>query len=228
MKTINTWIAATTCIFAGLLNAHADLHSGQATVKQLKGAAHYSAAEGVWVPLQVNTALKSGMLIKTAPESSVTLIFKDSGGTLTANANTILRLTKLASGQTGLESVSDTDLELIEGSVAGSQKKASSLSHFQINEFVVPSGSSYEIASKGTLTVAPLKEMQPVAVEPAVAKIELASFAVADRPVEKPTSDHGNNGVGNGEDPAPPGNPKPNDGPGTGPGNPGNGRPPRP
>ena len=32
----------------------------------------------------------------------------------------------------------------------------------------------------------------------------------------------GNNGVGNGIDPAPPGNPKPNDGPGTGPGNPGN------
>lgn len=32
----------------------------------------------------------------------------------------------------------------------------------------------------------------------------------------------GNNGVGNGVDPQPPGNPKPNDLPGTGPGNPGN------
>jgi hypothetical protein len=32
----------------------------------------------------------------------------------------------------------------------------------------------------------------------------------------------GNNGVGNGEDPAPPGNPPLNDGPGTGPGHPGN------
>ena len=36
------------------------------------------------------------------------------------------------------------------------------------------------------------------------------------------TKTKGNNGVGNGIDPAPPGNPKPNDGPGTGPGNPGN------
>jgi len=35
-------------------------------------------------------------------------------------------------------------------------------------------------------------------------------------------SPHGNNGVGNGEDPQPPGNPPINDGPGTGPGNPGN------
>ncbi len=33
---------------------------------------------------------------------------------------------------------------------------------------------------------------------------------------------HGNNGVGNGEDPQPPGNPPINDGPGTGPGHPGN------
>ena len=32
----------------------------------------------------------------------------------------------------------------------------------------------------------------------------------------------GNNGVGNGIDPAPPGNPRENDGPGTSPGNPGN------
>jgi len=34
--------------------------------------------------------------------------------------------------------------------------------------------------------------------------------------------DHGNNGVGNGYDPQPPGSPSVNDGPGTGPGNPGN------
>ena len=32
----------------------------------------------------------------------------------------------------------------------------------------------------------------------------------------------GNNGVGNGDDPQPRGNPRINDGPGTGPGNPGN------
>ncbi len=37
-----------------------------------------------------------------------------------------------------------------------------------------------------------------------------------------PTMPKGNNGVGNGVDPQPPGNPPVNDGPGTGPGNPGN------
>ena len=35
-------------------------------------------------------------------------------------------------------------------------------------------------------------------------------------------SEKGNNGVGNGQDPQPPGNPPINDGPGTGPGHPGN------
>jgi hypothetical protein len=35
-------------------------------------------------------------------------------------------------------------------------------------------------------------------------------------------TNRGNNGVGNGEDPQPPGDPPINDGPGTGPGNPGN------
>jgi hypothetical protein len=39
-----------------------------------------------------------------------------------------------------------------------------------------------------------------------------------------PSQPGGNNGVGNGEDPQPPGNPPINDGPGTGPGNPGNRR----
>lgn len=34
-------------------------------------------------------------------------------------------------------------------------------------------------------------------------------------------NEKGNNGVGNGEDPQPPGNPPVNDGPGTAPGNPG-------
>ena len=41
------------------------------------------------------------------------------------------------------------------------------------------------------------------------------------------TKTKGNNGVGNGIDPAPPGDPKPNDGAGTSPGNPGN-KPPHP
>jgi len=49
-----------------------------------------------------------------------------------------------------------------------------------------------------------------------------ATVVVKPEQMISPTQPHGNNGVGNGIDPQPPGNPPINDGPGTGPGNPGN------
>ena len=49
----------------------------------------------------------------------------------------------------------------------------------------------------------------------------LVSPAIA-QTIGGPSDGKGNNGVGNGIDPAAPGNPPQNDGPGTGPGNPGN------
>ena len=56
-----------------------------------------------------------------------------------------------------------------------------------------------------------------------VFKINGATLVVKPEGFVTPFSpDHGNNGVGNGVDPQPPGNPPVNDGPGTGPGNPGN------
>jgi hypothetical protein len=56
-----------------------------------------------------------------------------------------------------------------------------------------------------------------------VYKIGKATLVVkAQEDCMSPTTPKGNNGVGNGVDPQPPGNPPVNDGPGTGPGNPGN------
>src|SRR5207237_7761831 len=49
-----------------------------------------------------------------------------------------------------------------------------------------------------------------------------AGATVVVAPTAQLTPTKGNNGVGNGQDPQPPGNPPVNDGPGTGPGNPGN------
>src|SRR5262249_19154650 len=49
-----------------------------------------------------------------------------------------------------------------------------------------------------------------------------ATVGVKPEAAMSPSKHHGNNGVGNGLDPQPPGNPPINDGPGTGPGNPGN------
>jgi hypothetical protein len=49
-----------------------------------------------------------------------------------------------------------------------------------------------------------------------------SGLAEETREKEKKDKEKGNNGLGNGIDPQPPGNPKVNDGPGSSPGNPGN------
>ena len=50
----------------------------------------------------------------------------------------------------------------------------------------------------------------------------MPAFASHDCRWKEDRHENGNNGVGNGPDPEPPGNPPVNDGEGTGPGNPGN------
>jgi hypothetical protein len=50
----------------------------------------------------------------------------------------------------------------------------------------------------------------------------LLSTSMSSPAIAQSSGGRGNNGVGNGPDPQPPGNPPINDGPGAGPGNPGN------
>ena len=211
-----------------------------------KGAVHYSTDQKVWLPLKVHSNLKPGTLVKTAQESTVRLVFKEDGSAVTANPNTVVRIARMSSSETGLEIISETDLELIEGSLKGTQTKNSTLSRFKINVrdgFAVLEQSDYAINADGPITIlrgsVPFQyEHISLVISPqhvasiaaskeslAISSTKARAFAPAQ---EKAVSEHGNNGVGNGIDPAPPGNPKPNDGPGTGPGNPGNGRPNRP
>jgi len=89
----------------------------------------------------------------------------------------------------------------------------------------IPAGSSFNpqtatVQAVGSDTMQSLNDKLA-----AVRKSAELNPAVAFAYVAKPPpamSPHGNNGVGNGVDPQPPGNPPINDGPGTGPGNPGN------
>lgn len=92
---------------------------------------------------------------------------------------------------------------------------------------VVPGGFSFDPATKGISAIEPgmmatlITDVDAVHQNTKSFKTGsgLAIMRLDDRKVS-PTK--GNNGVGNGVDPQPPGNPPINDGPGTGPGNPGN------
>jgi len=86
----------------------------------------------------------------------------------------------------------------------------------------VPAGSYFDPVS-GTVKVGSLAsgtDIDTVRNNAMVFKFSGATIVV--KPVATITPTKGNNGVGNGQDPPPPGNPPVNDGPGTGPGNPGN------
>jgi hypothetical protein len=90
----------------------------------------------------------------------------------------------------------------------------------------VPAGSTFDPATGTVVPTDPsylqnlIADINTVQLNAQVFKAGGATIVVKPEPSVSPVK--GNNGVGNGEDPQPPGNPPINDGPGTGPGNPGN------
>jgi len=90
----------------------------------------------------------------------------------------------------------------------------------------VTAGNSFNPATGSVVPTTPdylqnvLAEVETVRNNAKVFKARGATVVVQPEKSMSPTK--GNNGVGNGVDPQPPGNPPINDGPGTGPGNPGN------
>ena len=92
---------------------------------------------------------------------------------------------------------------------------------------VVPAGFSFDPATKAISAIEP-GMMATLITDVEVVHQNAQSFktgsglAIMRLDDKKVSPTKGNNGVGNGVDPQPPGNPPINDGPGTGPGNPGN------
>jgi hypothetical protein len=90
----------------------------------------------------------------------------------------------------------------------------------------VPAGQSFDPATGTVVPTSPayltsiISDVNTVKNNAEVYKTAVATVAVTANQSVSPTK--GNNGLGNGTDPQPSGNPPVNDGPGTGPGNPGN------
>jgi hypothetical protein len=85
----------------------------------------------------------------------------------------------------------------------------------------VPAGSYFDPAS-GTVKTGSITGVDFTPVRNNAMVFKLGGATIVIKPTSTITPTKGNNGVGNGIDPPPPGNPPVNDGPGTGPGNPGN------
>jgi hypothetical protein len=248
--------------------SQAEIQSSQVVIQAVQGDVTYSTADS-WQPLKQTTTITRGTLIKTGPEATVDLILKHSGTALRLIPNSTLGFDKLNKEAAGEQLITDTSLNLIAGSVIGSQRKLASPSTFQINvrggvativgtEYLVRadgavtvlSGSvtvTYNLPGNGgavrvtvsagfsfnpatgqvvTTTAAFLQniiaDVDSVRQNAQVFKAGGATVVITPDGVMSPT--RGNNGLGNGIDPAPPGNPPLNDGPGSSPGTPGNGK----
>jgi hypothetical protein len=265
---------AVSCLLAvvlvnSLAVANAETQSGQVLVQAVHGSATYSVSGGQALPVKENLVLNRGATIKTAPDAKVDLILQYNGTVLRLMPGSTLKFDKLNQETAAEGAITETSLNLVAGSIIGSQRKLATPSTFQVNipggvatikgtEYVVRADGAVSVLSgsvqvnynlpgnggsvKVTVTAGnsfnpatgKVVQTTPEFLDPAhtIADIDTvrqnakvfktggATVVVKPQSVLSPTK--GNNGVGNGEDGQPPGNPPVNDGQGTGPGNPGN------
>jgi hypothetical protein len=127
---------------------------GTAKVRSIRGSAKYSLGGGVWVPLKVGTTLRPGATIQTAPESIVDLYLGENGPVVRVTPNTIVGLEKLAYVGTGVDSVSETRLNLQSGTIIGNVKKLAKASKYEIktpNGVAGIRGTDYVVTAKKLL-----------------------------------------------------------------------------
>ena len=102
--------------------ASAEVQPGQVVVLDVHGKATYSKGTD-WLPLRKNSTLSRGAVIKTGAESTVDLILQYNGTVLRLIPNSTLSFDKLTKENAGEETITETSLTLIAGSLAGSQRK---------------------------------------------------------------------------------------------------------
>lgn len=159
---------------------------GTAKVIRIKGPARYTTGGNEWHPLKVGATLKVGTLVQTGKEigSFVDIVLGEVGVGAPATAtlkpslpssymasayqpsgaqnvvrlfeNTALSIDKLSTMQTGVETVSDIQLDLKAGKMAGSVKKMSAASKYEIK---IPSGvagirgTNYRLSAEGVIEI---------------------------------------------------------------------------
>lgn len=138
---------------------------GLAKVVYIKGSARYlTAGTTMWQPLKIGAILKPGAIVQTAAGSYVDLVLNNASAvesprSIPASAalstvaaapqpktqqdavrifeNTVLGIDKLTVNQTGIEPVTETQLDLKAGRVLGTVKKLSAGSKYEIK---IPNG----------------------------------------------------------------------------------------
>jgi hypothetical protein len=147
-----------TCLFANLsgLSLQAADQSGQVLVEAVSGTVQYSLDDVTWKPLPADISVPAGATIKTAEGSTADLMLLYNGSVLRLTPNSKLRLEKLLTQKAGEETVTDTRLKLLEGTLVGSQRKLHKPSQLAIatpGATAVIMGTEYVVNASGAVSV---------------------------------------------------------------------------
>jgi hypothetical protein len=117
--------------------ANAEIQSGQVLVQAVHGSATYSVSGGQTLPVKENLVLTRGSTIKTSPDATVDLILQYNGTVLRLMPQSMLKFDKLNQEAAAEGAITETSLNLVSGSILGSQRKLATPSTFQVN---IPGG----------------------------------------------------------------------------------------
>ncbi len=118
-----------------------DFQRGKAVVRAVRGAADFYIGEPNWKKLRVGQTLPSGSTVRTGADSQVDLFLGDNGPVVRMTPGSTLGLTKLNFRRDGVETISETLLNLEKGRIWANVRK-------------LTAGSKYEVlTAKGTLAL---------------------------------------------------------------------------
>jgi hypothetical protein len=135
--------------------SQAAIKTAQVSVREVKGNASFLIG-GSWQALKPHMALAEGAVVKTEADSTLDLVFQDSGTALRLTPDSKLRLDKIAVDRVGGGVITDTSLTLLSGAVAGTQRKLAMPSRFEIQTETATAeivGTEYYVRADGAVTV---------------------------------------------------------------------------
>ena len=142
------------CFCFTVLNAQ--VQSGQVLVQAVQGSATYSISGGPALPIKENVVLSRGAVLKTGPNAKVDLVLQYNGTVLRLLPDSTLSFDKLNKENAGEETVTETSLHLLSGSILGSQRKLAMPSTFEVNipgGVATIKGTEYIVNAAGAVSV---------------------------------------------------------------------------
>ena len=181
---VNSLVACSVALAMVSTLAAQTMVEGTAKVVRIKGPARYTTGGNEWHPLKLGAVLKPGTMVQTGKEagSFVDLVLGDVSIDRPATykpsipssymsssfqpsaaqnvvrlwENTAMGIDKLSSMQTGMETVTDTQLDLRSGKISGSVKKMTAASKYEIklpNGVAGIRGTNYRLTAEGVFEI---------------------------------------------------------------------------